>query len=247
MSLTKNEIKFLKSLQTKRQREESKLFVVEGEKMVNELFTQTKFEINIIYFTEDYDVNLIPNSVNSQQIANKDLDRITAFKKANKVLAVVNQQDINNTIDYSENNLILVLDDVNDPGNLGTIIRTADWFGVTQIVTSKKTVELYNSKVIQSSMGAIYRMNYRVTDLTQEISELKQKGFQISGAIIKGENIYKTKLPTKTALIMGSESHGISDELLKLIDLEISIPNFGQTESLNVAMATGILLSEYKR
>jgi TrmH family RNA methyltransferase len=96
-------------------------------------------------------------------------------------------------------------------------------------------------------MGAVYRMNYKVTHLAEEISELKQNGFQVSGAIINGENIYKTKLPTKTALIMGSESHGISDELLKLIDLEISIPNFGQTESLNVAMATGILLSEYKR
>lgn len=246
MSLTKNEIKVLKSLQTKRQREESKLFVVEGEKMVGELFTQTKFEIKIIYFTEDYDVNLIPNTINSQQITTKDLDRITGFKKANKVLAVVKQQQ-HNTIDYSENNLILVLDDVNDPGNLGTIIRTADWFGITQIIASKKTVELYNSKVIQSSMGAVYRMNYVVTELIQEIHNLTENNFQVSGAIIKGNNIYKTKLPTKTALIMGSESHGISEELLKLIDLEISIPNFGQTESLNVAMATGILLSEYKR
>jgi TrmH family RNA methyltransferase len=246
MSLTKNEIKILKSLQTKRQREEDKLFVVEGEKMVSELYAQTKFKIKIIYFTEDYDVNLIPNTVDCQQISNKDLDRITGFKKANKVLAVVSQHH-NTTLDYSENNLILVLDDVNDPGNLGTIIRTADWFGITQIIASKKTVELYNSKVIQSSMGAVYRMNYKVTHLAEEISELKQNGFQVSGAIINGENIYKTKLPTKTALIMGSESHGISDELLKLIDLEISIPNFGQTESLNVAMATGILLSEYKR
>jgi TrmH family RNA methyltransferase len=246
MSLTKNEIKFLKSLQTKREREESKLFIVEGEKMVSELFTQTKFEIKIIYFTEDYDVNLIPNSVNSQQVANKDLDRITSFKKANKVFAVVKQQQ-NTTIDYSEDNLILVLDDVNDPGNLGTIIRTADWFGITQIIASEKTVELYNSKVIQSSMGAVYRMNYMVTNLVHEIKNLKQNNFQVSGAIIKGDNIYKTKLPAKTALIMGSESHGIGEELLKLIDLEISIPNFGQTESLNVAMATGILLSEYKR
>lgn len=246
MSLTKNEIKFLKSLQTKKQRAESMLFVVEGEKMVNELFDQTKFDIKTVYYTEDYDVNLIPNSLDALQISAKDLDRITGFKKANKVLAVVHQQQ-NNTVNYSENNLILVLDDVNDPGNLGTIIRTADWFGITQIVCSEKTVELYNPKVIQSSMGAIYRMNYIVTDLAQEINTLKENEFQVSGAIIKGDNIYKTKLPVKSVLVMGSESHGISDELLKLIDLEISIPNFGQTESLNVAMATGILLSEYKR
>jgi len=246
MSLTKNEIKFLKALQTKKQREDSKLFVVEGEKMVSELFEQTKFDIKTIYYTEDYDINLIPNSIETQQISNKDLDRITGFKKANKILAVVKQHE-NSTPNYSENNLILVLEDVNDPGNLGTIIRTADWFGITQIIASKKTVELYNPKVIQSSMGAVYRMNYSVNDLNLEINKLKQNKYKIAGAIIHGENIYNSTLPTKTALLMGSESHGISNELLKDIDLKISIPNFGKTESLNVAMATGILLSEYKR
>jgi len=246
MSLTKNEIKLIKSLQTKRQREENKLFVIEGEKMVNELFEQSKFKIDCIYFTDDYESTLIPSTVNALQISTKDLERITGFKTANKVLAVVNQLQ-NTTTEYTDNNLILILDDVNDPGNLGTIIRTADWFGITQIIASPKTVELYNPKVIQSSMGAVYRMNYIVNDLTLEISNLKKNNFEVAGAIIHGENIYNSKLPTKTALIMGSESHGISDELLRLVDLEISIPNFGKTESLNVAMATGILLSEYKR
>ena len=246
MSLTKNEIKLIKSFQIKRQREENKLFVIEGEKMVNELFEQNKFNIKCIYFTDEYDSSRIPNSIESLQISSKDLDRITGFKKANKVLAVLHQLQ-NTSIDYTENNLVLVLDDVNDPGNLGTIIRTADWFGITQIIASEKTVELYNPKVIQSSMGAVYRMNYYISNLTEEINNLKQNNFKITGAIIHGKNIYDSKLPTKTALVMGSESHGISDELLKLIDLEISIPNFGQTESLNVAMATGILLSEYKR
>jgi len=246
MSLTKNEIKFLKALQTKKQREDSKLFVVEGEKMVSELFEQTKFDIKIIYYTEDFDINHIPNSIETQQISSKDLERITGFKKANKILAVVKQEE-NSIPNYTEKNLILVLEDVNDPGNLGTIIRTADWFGITQIIASKKTVELYNPKVIQSSMGAVYRMNYYVNNLDLEINKLKQNKYKIAAAIIHGENIYNSKLPTKTALIMGSESHGISNELLKGVDLEISIPNFGKTESLNVAMATGILLSEYKR
>ncbi len=246
MSLTKNEIKLIKSFQIKRQREENKLFVIEGEKMVSELFEQDKFKIKCIYFTDEYDSSRIPNSIESLQISSKDLDRITGFKKANKVLAVVHQLQ-NTSIDYAEDNLILVLDDVNDPGNLGTIIRTADWFGITQIMASEKTVELYNPKVIQSSMGAIYRINYCINDLAVEINNLKQNNFEIAGAIIHGKNIYNSKLPTKTALVMGSESHGISDELLRLIDLKISIPNFGQTESLNVAMATGILLSEYKR
>ena len=246
MSLTKNEIKFLKSLQIKRQREENKLFVVEGEKMVNELLSQSKLKIKHIYYTEDYDSSLIPSSTSHTQISIKDLDRISGFKKANKVLVVVHQLQ-NTKIKYSEDNLILVLDDINDPGNLGTIIRTADWFGITQIIASKKTVELYNPKVIQSSMGAIYRMNYFINDLETEVIKLKENNFTITGAIIHGENIYKSKLPMKTALVMGSESHGISEDLLKLIDSKISIPNFGQSESLNVSMATGILLSEYKR
>ena len=246
MSLTKNEIKFIKSLQNKRQREENKLFVVEGEKMVSELISQSKFDIKCIYFTEDYDTQFIPSSINSLQIASKDLDRISGFKTANKVLAVAYQAE-NAQIEYSESNLILMLDDVNDPGNLGTIIRTADWFGITQMIVSEKTVELYNPKVIQSSMGAVYRMNFRKTNLIEEIVTLKQNDFKLAGAIIHGESIYKTSLPTKTALIMGSESHGINKELLDLLDLHISIPNFGETESLNVAMATGILLSEYKR
>jgi len=246
MSLTKNEIKFLKSLQTKKQRDLNKLFIVEGEKMVTELFNQSKFKIDTIYFTEEYDFSLIPNTIQSQLISTKDLERITGFKKANKVFAIVKQLQ-NNVVDYTEDNLILVLDDVNDPGNLGTIIRTADWFGVTQIIASKNTVELYNSKVIQSSMGAIFRMNYIVNDLSEEVINLKQNEYIVSGAIIHGENVYKAKLPSRMALIMGSESHGITDDLLKLLDLEISIPNFGKTESLNVAMATGILLSEYKR
>jgi TrmH family RNA methyltransferase len=246
MSLTKNEIKLIKSLQNKRQREENKLFVIEGEKMVSELLEQKKFQIKCIYFTDDYDTDSIPSTINAEQITSKDLDRITGFKKANKVLAVVHQ--LQNTVpNYSENNLVLILDDVNDPGNLGTIIRTADWFGITQIIASEKTVELYNPKVIQSSMGAVYRMNYIVSDLALEINNLKENNFNVAAAIINGKNIYNTTLSIKTALVMGSESHGVSDELLKLIDLEISIPNFGKTESLNVAMATGILLSEYKR
>ena len=246
MSLTKNEIKFLKSLQIKKQRDISKRFVIEGEKMVNELLTQSKYEIDTIYHTNIFDIDSVPTSINCELISDKDLERISGFKKANKVFAIVKQVS-NNTIDYNEKNLILVLDDINDPGNLGTIIRTADWFGVTQIIASKNTVELYNSKVIQSSMGAIYRINFVVADLINEITNLNQNDFTVSAAIIHGDNIYKSKLPTKTALLMGSESHGISNELLELINLKISIPNFGNSESLNVAMATGILLSEYKR
>ena len=246
MSLTKNEIKFIKSLQQKRNRDSEKLFIIEGEKMVGELLNQTKFSIQEVLYTEAYNHSIIPNKINARLITEKDLDRITGFKKANKVLAIVTQNNMVSP-DYSENNLILLLDDVNDPGNLGTIIRTADWFGITQIIASKNTVELYNSKVLQSSMGAVYRMNYFVEDLNTIIPQLKLNEYKVLGATIDGKNVYKMDLPSKTALIMGSESHGLKPELLDNLDIQTSIPKFGKTESLNVAMATGILLSEYKR
>jgi len=246
MSLTKNEIKFIKSLQQKKQRDLNKLFIVEGEKMVSELLQQSKFEVKNLLYTSEYDITQFKTNLPSQLISQKDLDRITGFKKANKVLAIVKQCD-SNQINFKENNLILILDSINDPGNLGTIIRTADWFGITQIIANKETVELFNPKVIQSSMGAIYRVNYFNSNLEDIIKDLKLNNFKIGGALLNGKNIHQTKLPQKTALIMGSESHGLSEDLIQLLDLKLTIPQFGQTESLNVAIATSILLNEYKR
>jgi len=246
MSLTKNEIKFIKSLQLKKFRDQHQQFVIEGEKVVNELFTQDKFSVKKVYYTEEFDVNLIPSNLESKLISNKDLDRITGFKKANKILAIANFNTISD-IDFDENNLILILDNVKDPGNLGTIIRTADWFGITQIIVSENTVELYNPKVIQSSMGAIYRMNFHIKSLTNVITEFKNNDYTIYGAVMNGKNIYKTDIKAKSVLVMGSESHGISNEILNLTSDKITIPNFGKSESLNVAMASGILLSEYKK
>jgi len=246
MSLTKNEIKFIKSLHLKKNRTLEQLFIVEGEKLVKELFSQNKFKIKQVFITDDYDINQVPENINYSFISNKDLERISALKSPNKVLAVVHQKT-SNQINFEEDNLILVLDDVNDPGNLGTIIRTADWFGVTQIIASKNTVELFNPKVIQSSMGAIYRMNYFVADLVDVVQQFKQNNTPILGAVIDGENIYNSGINKKSVLLMGSESHGINETLLSLVTQQITIPKFGETESLNVAMATGILLSEYKR
>jgi TrmH family RNA methyltransferase len=246
MSLTKNEIKFIKSLHLKKNRSLEQLFIVEGEKLVKELFNQNKFKVKQVLITDNYDVNQIPDNINYSFISNKDLERISAFKSPNKVLAVVHQTT-SSKINFEEDNLTLVLDDVNDPGNLGTIIRTSDWFGVTQIIASKNTVELFNSKVIQSSMGAIYRVNYFVEDLEEVIQQFKKNNTPILGAVIDGENVYNTSINKKSVLLMGSESHGINETLLNLISKRLSIPKFGQTESLNVAMATGILLSEYKQ
>jgi len=246
MSLTKNEIKFIKSLQLKKFRDQHQQFVIEGEKVVTELFSQQKFTIKTIYYTNEFDFSLIPTEVESVLISNKELERISGFKKPNKVLAIA-EFNLDSNINYAENNLILLLDNVKDPGNLGTIIRTADWFGITQIIVSKNTVELFNPKVIQSSMGAIYRINFHIKELSSVLTEFKNKNYPIYGAVMHGENVYKTKLKSKSILVMGSESHGVSEEILDLVSDKITIQNFGKSESLNVAIATSILLSEFKR
>lgn len=247
MPLTKNEIKLIKSYHQKKYREQDNVFIVEGGKMVKELFTQSKFVIKNLYYTSDYNANLIPFDVEKTLISFKDLERISHLKSSNKVLAVVDQEN-NEEINFEENNIILALDCVNDPGNLGTIIRTADWFGITQIITTKETVELYNPKVIQSSMGAIYRINFIVSNnLPADLSKFKSLDYEIVGANMNGEDLYKSSSTKKTVIVMGSESHGISNEIESLLDKSVTIPKFGNTESLNVAMATGIILSEIKR
>ncbi len=246
MSLTKNEIKFIKSLHIKKNRVEHALFIVEGEKLVSELLKQSKFKIQALYFTQKFDQNDIPNGVSSTLISDKDLSRISGFKTPNNVLAIV-QQNQSTQVNFEASNLTLVLDDINDPGNLGTIIRTAEWFGITQIIASPNTVDLYNPKVIQASMGAIYRMNYLVSDLKSVLPNFLANGYDVLGAFIDGENVYQNAWPKKSVLVMGSESHGISDEISKLVSKQITIPKFGGTESLNVGIATGILISEYAR
>jgi TrmH family RNA methyltransferase len=247
MPLTKNEIKLIKSYHQKKYREQDNVFIVEGEKMVQELFNQSKFTINNIYFTQDYNENIIPDIIEKTLVSLKDLERMSHLKSSNKVLAVVNQNN-QTEINFEENSLILALDCINDPGNLGTIIRTADWFGITQIITTKKTVELYNPKVIQSSMGAIYRINFITSDnLLSDLSKFKSLDYEIVGANMNGENLYKNTPKEKTVVVIGSESHGISTEIEKILDKSLTIPKFGETESLNVAIATGIILSDIKR
>lgn len=246
MSLTKNEIKLIKSLQIKKYRDNHQLFVIEGEKMVSELFNQDRFIIDTVFYTSDYPLEFIPTKCHSVQISNNELGRISGLKTPNKVLATV-KMGHKPEINFNEENLVLLLDDVKDPGNLGTIIRTADWFGIKQIIASKKTVDLFNSKTLQSSMGAIYRMNFFYEDLFETVNDFKNNDFIISGASLTGDSIYEATFTPKTALIMGSESHGISDEINELLDQKLLIPQYGETESLNVAIATGILIGEYCR
>ena len=142
------------------------------------------------------------------------------------------------------NNLILVLDGLQDPGNMGTIIRTADWFNIDQIVCSKQTVDLYNSKVVQSSMGSIFRMPVSYRNLKKYLSSSE---LPIYGALLKGTNIFEQSISRKGIIVIGNEGNGISNELLELIQHPINIPRFGKAESLNASVAAGIILSEFSR
>ena len=230
--ITKNQIKFIKSLSLKKNRIKEQLFIAEGEKVVSELL-RSDFEIKNIYATKEWEVS----NDNITQISNAELQRISNLKSPNKVLAVV--QFKNHKIIKHEG-ITLVLDEINDPGNLGTIIRMCDWFGVKQIICSKNTVDIFNPKVVQSAMGSAFRVQVNYTDLENYLSDIKTP---IYGAFMDGKNLKEVKLPKSAHLVMGNEANGISAEINKLITDKVAIKNIGKSaESLNVAVATSILL-----
>ena len=240
MSISKNQLKTITSLSQKKYRQQHNLFVAEGVKVVQELL-QSSLELVKLYATDDF---VIDDDSKVEKISPKDLQKISNLKTPNKVLGIFKIPDEK---PLQEKGLILALDTINDPGNLGTIIRLCDWFGITQLICSKETVDCYNPKVVQSSMGSLTRVSIKYIDLK---SFLKETNLPIFIADMDGENVYKTDLPKEAILVMGNEANGVSDEIKGLIKNKISIPRFGklqETESLNVATATAILLSEFRR
>lgn len=236
-----NQKKFVNSLKQKKFRTEHNLFVVEGIKLVEELL-QSDYEVSAIYATLNW-MEKNPKEECSE-VSEKELQSISSLKTSNEVLAVVKQKGPQ-LIDVS-NQLNIALDKLQDPGNFGTIIRTADWFGVQNIICSKDSVDVYNPKVLQATMGSFFRMNIIYTDLPEFF--LENKALTVHGALLDGENVYQKELNSKgSILLMGNESKGISVELKPFISEKILIPNFGKAESLNVATATAVLCSEFKR
>ena len=234
--VTKKQIKLIKSLAFKKNRIKHLLFIVEGHKIVAELL-DSNYEIVSLFATIDWISN---NSVNNViQVTNSDLSRISNQKSPNEVLALVKIKK--NQILHLDG-ITLVLDNINDPGNLGTIVRACDWFGVKQIICSRDTVDIYNPKVVQSAMGSLLRINVSYTDLSDYLRNVSKP---IYGAYMHGDNILDMEFPKDLCLIMGNEAHGISTEISQYIDYQSSIRNIGNSaESLNVAMATSIFLYE---
>lgn len=239
--LSKNNIKLIKSLEHKKYRIQHQLFVVEGQKSVLE-FLKSNFQLEKIFTIKDDFKTDLADKI--EIITEEELKKISFVKTPNQVLAIFKIPSIKKIEDH---NLILALDSINDPGNLGTIIRLCDWFGIEQIICSKDTVDCYNPKVVQSTMGSLARVQLFYTDLKEFISSFNGP---IYGTFIEGKNIYNIELPKKALVVMGNEANGISPEIEKLITQKISIPAFGkhqETESLNVATATAIILSEFRR
>jgi TrmH family RNA methyltransferase len=245
--LSKNQTKKLRALQRKKERKSSGLYVVEGKKIVEEILQSTNDWFELYATSTWFDSHTeFADRTNSFVMSDKDLAQVSTLKTPNEVLLVLKQ---NSELDFSEvksEQLVLALDGVKDPGNMGTIIRLADWFGVQHILCTSDSVDQYNPKTVQSAMGSINRVQVHYGDLIRMLSDLD--AHQISACDLNGESIYKTDFAEKSILLMGSESHGISDEILNLVNQKITIPSFSKSgiDSLNVATATAIVLSEFR-
>jgi len=239
--VSKNQIKLITSLQQKKYRSIEKLFFAEGVKVIQEL-VQSNFELEHLFTTQN-DFDEIPTS-RKTIVSDTDLKKISALTTANTCLAVFK---IPKSKAVVQKGLIVALDAIRDPGNLGTIIRLCDWFGVENLVCSTTTVDVYNPKVIQATMGSIARVNVSYVDLNEFIKTAK---IPVFGTFMEGVTIYKEKLLKEGIIILGNEANGISDAIEKNCTHRLTIPRFGevmQTESLNVATATAIILSEFRR
>jgi TrmH family RNA methyltransferase len=238
--LSKNEIKLIKSLKYKKQRYLNKMFVVEGKKSIYE-FINSKFVLHKLFSIDisEFSVN------NVVRLSKSELEKISFLSNPNDHLAIFK---IPNEKPVNKNNLLVGLESINDPGNLGTIIRTCEWFGVEDIVCSLDSVDCYNPKVVQSAMGSLSRVNITYLDLENFLNSESLNRF---GTFINGESVYENKISTDNGIVVfGNEANGVSSNLRSLIDVELTIPRFNNKsypESLNLSNSLGIILSEFSR
>jgi len=244
--LSKNTVKFIKSLHQKKYRIESGKFFVEGEKSVLEVL-QSDFLVETLVVTEAFESRHaeILKAFRGQLFSatQGQLEDLGQFQSNDAALAVVQMKN-NAPFNPEGESLILALDDVRDPGNLGTIVRIADWYGITKLVFSPQTAEFYNPKVIQSTMGSFTRVQFFYEELDKVFDRWK---LPVYGAFLGGENIHQLQNPSSGILLMGNESKGISPLLEEKVTKKVTIPGFGHAESLNVAIATAILCDNFKR
>lgn len=251
MALSKNRVKFLNSLKLSKFRKQHQQFIAEGSMLVLEFIT-CSFEVVEVYALNEWIVEntmlLKEKKITVSEVSQNDLQKISALKTANVVFAIVNMPARKPEAEELFESLVLVLDDIRDPGNLGTIIRIADWFGIKNIVCSIESVEVYNPKVVQATMGSLSRVDVFYTNLVDFLKRTP-KEITIYGTLLDGEKIQSKKLTDKGVIIIGNESKGISDKLLPYINERLYIKSFSssQAESLNASIAAAIVCYEFRR
>lgn len=242
--ISKATAKFIKSLQLKKFRHQHKAFLVEGAKTVLELLN-ARFPVKIIVATSQFisDNSKILHGLEVYEVKASELQKLGTLKSNNAVLAVA---DIvwPPEPDWLSINYALILDNINDPGNLGTIMRVADWYGIQHIIASEQTAELYNPKVINASKGSFLRINMYYKNLAEVVKKNKKP---VIGTFMKGESVHIFKWPKEGYIVLGNEANGISAEIENLVDHKVTIPGGGKTESLNVAIATAVICDNWKR
>jgi TrmH family RNA methyltransferase len=235
--LTKNELKYIQSLYQKKQRDEDQLFIAEGPKLAEELIN-SNFVIRNVYALSAWCERNADLEVPVTEISPTELSRVSNLQTPNEVI-VVAEQASNTNEPTLKGNLTIVLDGIQDPGNMGTIIRIADWFGISQVICSNDSVDRYNPKVVQASMGSILRVNCWYKNLE---SWEPENPIPVFGALLNGKNIYSVGKVEEGILVIGNESKGIREPLLSKITNPVTIPKRGGAESLNAAVAAGIIV-----
>ena len=251
--LSKNKIKLIQSLNRKKDRDETGLFLIEGNKMVEEAL-RSEFKIETVICTPQFADQHPEMQSRAKEIIEADRDSIqkaSLLQNPQEALAIVMQPEPNTPELNLKTELCLALDFIQDPGNLGTILRIADWFGIDTVICSENTVDVFNPKVVQASMGAVFRINTRYTDLEKFLTQTKESWIPVFGTFMDGNNIYTESLTKNGIIVLGNEGNGISESISRLVTRRISIPTFStnpnKAESLNVAIAASICCSEFRR
>lgn len=238
--VTKSELKYIQSLSDKKVRLETGCFIAEGVKLVGEMIA-TGYPLKAVYALDSWESP--DTSIEVTRVEPFELEKMSLLQTPNQVLAVAMMPQKPKEIDIA-GQLTIVLDGIQDPGNLGTIIRTADWFGIKQIVASEDTADVYNPKVIGATMGSFMRVQVHYTNLAAWMPTVK---IPVYGALLEGENVFTTKAPKQGLLVIGSEGKGIRENIIDFITHPVTIPKSGGAESLNAGIAAGIIVAQLTR
>jgi len=250
--ISRQKIEFIRSLAHKKDREIAGCFVAEGEKLVSDLL-KTNLDLLEIYCTSE-GISTFESTAKTRsaiQLSDREMKRISAFKNPSSTLALFKIHEVEKITDDTFQGINIVLDGIQDPGNLGTIVRMADWFGISNIFCSNECADLYNPKCVQSTMGALARVQVHYVDLIELLIKAVARHVPVYGTFMEGENLFSTELSAQALVLMGSEGKGISDKLIPLLTKKISIPPYPadsrQLESLNVAVSASIVCAEFRR